>query len=199
MTSIESRLPFEELVAQVRQCRICESQLPLSPRPVIQISRDARILVVGQAPGRRVHETGLPFNDPSGDRLRDWMGIGRDTFYDENQLAILPMGFCYPGTGKSGDLPPRPECAPAWRNLLLDRLEQIELTLVIGQYAHAWHLPGGKAPVTERVRRWREVWPKMLPLPHPSPRNNLWLRRNPWFEEEVVPELQQRVRAILGR
>ncbi|MFO7994848.1 MAG: uracil-DNA glycosylase family protein [Marinobacter sp.] len=199
MTSIESRLPFEELVAQVRQCRICESQLPLSPRPVIQISRDARILVVGQAPGRRVHETGLPFNDPSGDRLRDWMGIGRDTFYDENQLAILPMGFCYPGTGKSGDLPPRPECAPAWRNLLLERLEQIELTLVIGQYAHAWHLPGGKAPVTERVRRWREVWPKMLPLPHPSPRNNLWLRRNPWFEEEVVPELQQRVRAILGR
>lgn len=198
MTSIESRLPFEELVAQVRQCTICESQLPLGPRPVIQISRAARILVVGQAPGRRVHETGLPFNDPSGDRLRNWMGISRDTFYDEEQLAILPMGFCYPGTGKSGDMPPRPECAPAWRDLLLERLEHIELTLAIGQYAHAWHLPGGKASVTERVKRWREQWPELLPLPHPSPRNNLWLRRNPWFEEEVIPELRQRVADILG-
>ncbi|MDX1553482.1 MAG: uracil-DNA glycosylase family protein [Marinobacter sp.] len=198
MTSIESRLPFEELVAQVRQCTICESQLPLGPRPVIQISRSARILVVGQAPGRRVHETGLPFNDPSGDRLRNWMGISRDTFYDEEQLAILPMGFCYPGTGKSGDMPPRPECAPAWRDLLLERLEHIELTLAIGQYAHAWHLPGGKASVTERVKRWREEWPELLPLPHPSPRNNLWLRRNPWFEEEVIPELRQRVAGILG-
>ncbi|MBL3556526.1 MULTISPECIES: uracil-DNA glycosylase family protein [Marinobacter] len=198
MTSIESRLPFEELVAQVRQCTICESQLPLGPRPVIQISRAARILVVGQAPGRRVHETGLPFNDPSGDRLRNWMGISRETFYDEEQLAILPMGFCYPGTGKSGDMPPRPECAPAWRDLLLERLEHIELTLAIGQYAHAWHLPGGKASVTERVKRWREEWPELLPLPHPSPRNNLWLRRNPWFEEEVIPELRQRVADILG-
>ena len=198
MTSVESRLPFEELVAQVRRCRICESQLPLGPRPVIQISRSARILVVGQAPGRRVHETGLPFNDPSGDRLRDWMGITRDTFYDEQQLAILPMGFCYPGTGKSGDMPPRPECAPAWRNLLLERLEHIELTLAIGQYAHAWHMPGRKATVTERVKRWREVWPELLPLPHPSPRNNLWLRRNPWFEQEVIPELRRRVGDILG-
>lgn len=199
MTSIESRLPFEELVAQVRQCRICESQLPLGPRPVIQISRAARILVVGQAPGRRVHETGLPFNDPSGDRLRDWMGITRDTFYDEEQLAILPMGFCYPGTGQSGDMPPRPECAPAWRDLLLERLEHIELTLAIGQYAHAWHMPGGKATVTERVKRWQEAWPELLPVPHPSPRNNLWLRRNPWFEEEVIPALRRRVGDILGR
>ena len=198
MTSIDSRTPFEELVAQVRQCRICEARLPLEPRPVIQISRSARILVVGQAPGRRVHETGLPFNDPSGDRLRNWMGIGRELFYDENQLAILPMGFCYPGTGKSGDLPPRPECAPAWRDLLLERLENVELTLVIGQYAQAWHFQGGKLPVTERVRRWQEGWPKMLPLPHPSPRNNLWLRRNPWFENDVIPELQQRVRDIIG-
>jgi uracil-DNA glycosylase len=193
-----SRIPFDDLVAKVRQCRICADDLPLGPRPVIQISRAARLLVVGQAPGRRVHDSGLPFNDPSGDRLRAWMGIDRDTFYDDQQLAILPMGFCYPGTGKSGDLPPRPECAPAWRGLLLERLENVELTLVIGQYAHAWHLPGGKAPVTERVRHWAKVWPEMLPLPHPSPRNNLWLRRNPWFEEQVIPELQQRVRAILG-
>lgn len=198
MTIDYSRLPFDELVAQVRQCRICEESLPLGPRPVVQISESARLLVVGQAPGRRVHESGLPFNDPSGDRLRTWMGIDRDTFYDEDQLAILPMGFCYPGTGKSGDLPPRPECAPAWRDLLLERLKHVELTLVIGQYAQAWHLSGGKMPVTERVRRWREVRPQLLPLPHPSPRNNLWLRRNPWFEEEVVPELQQRIGNILG-
>ncbi|KPP99007.1 uracil-DNA glycosylase family protein [Marinobacter sp. HL-58] len=199
MTRIDSQIPFDELVAQVRQCRICEAYLPLGPRPVIQVSRSASILVVGQAPGRRVHETGLPFNDPSGDRLRDWMGIGRETFYNENELAILPMGFCYPGTGKSGDLPPRPECAPAWRNLLLERLDNIQLTLVIGQYAHAWHLPGPKQSVTDRVRQWQEVWPELLPLPHPSPRNNLWLRRNPWFEREVIPELQSRVRELLGR
>jgi len=199
MSHSYSRMPFDELVAHVRRCRICEAHLPLEPRPVVQVSQSARILVVGQAPGRRVHDTGLPFNDPSGDRLREWMGVDRDTFYDERQLAILPMGFCYPGTGKSGDLPPRPECAPAWRDLLLERLERIELTLVIGQYAHAWHLPGPKASVTERVKRWREVWPQAVPLPHPSPRNNLWLRRNPWFEEEIIPELRQRVREILGQ
>jgi uracil-DNA glycosylase len=197
MTSNYSRMPFDELVARVRQCRLCEAQLPQAPRPVIQISRSARILVVGQAPGRRVHDTGLPFNDPSGDRLRHWMGIDRDAFYDEQTLAILPMGFCYPGTGKSGDLPPRPECAPAWRDLLLERLDSVQLTLVIGQYAQAWHLPRPKASVTERVKRWQEVWPDMLPLPHPSPRNNLWLRRNPWFEQDVIPELRQRVQKIL--
>lgn len=198
MTSDYSRLPFDDLVARVRQCRICEQSLPLGPRPVIQISESARLLVVGQAPGRRVHDTGLPFNDPSGDRLREWMGITREIFYDERQLAILPMGFCYPGTGKSGDLAPRPECAPAWRDLLLERLKHVELTLAIGQYAQAWHLAGGKRSVTERVRHWRESWPELLPLPHPSPRNNLWLRRNPWFQQEVVPELQQRVGNILG-
>lgn len=199
MTTDFPRIPFNDLVAQVRQCRICEHHLPVEPRPVIQISESARLLVVGQAPGRRVHDTGLPFNDPSGDRLRDWMGVDKETFYDEQQLAILPMGFCYPGTGKSGDLPPRPECAPAWRNLLLERLKRVELTLVIGQYAQTWHLPGRKRPVTEQVKRWRDVWPEMLPLPHPSPRNNLWLKRNPWFEEDVLPALRQRVAAILGR
>lgn len=199
MTSDHRTLPFHELLARVRGCRICEANLPLEPRPVIQASQEARLLVVGQAPGRRVHETGLPFNDPSGDRLRDWMGIDRDTFYDGRRLAILPMGFCYPGTGKSGDLPPRPECAPAWRNLLLERLHRVELTLVIGQYAQAWHLPGPRVSVTRRVERWREVWPAMMPLPHPSPRNNLWLRRNPWFEQTVLPELRHRVADILRR
>ena len=190
-------LPFEELVRRVRACDLCKGELPLGPRPVVQLSEASRILVVGQAPGRKVHETGLPFNDPSGDRLRDWMGIGRETFYDDKKLAILPMGFCYPGKGKSGDLPPRPECAPAWREALLARLKHIELTLVIGQYAQAWHLPGPKQSVTDRVRQWRDVWPESLPLPHPSPRNLLWLRRNPWFERDIVPQLRSRVSQIL--
>lgn len=192
-------LQFTELVKQVRNCRICEDVLPCGPRPVIQISRESRILVVGQAPGRKVHETGLPFNDPSGDRLRDWMGVNRDQFYDDRLMAILPMGFCYPGTGKSGDLPPRPECAPAWREALLAQLQAVELTLVIGRYAHDWHLNDAAPKVTDNVRRWREYWPGLLPLPHPSPRNNLWLRRNPWFEREVIPALRQRVDELLGR
>lgn len=190
-------LSFSELVARVRACTLCADVLSEGPRPVVQLSESARILVVGQAPGRRVHETGLPFNDPSGDRLRDWMGIDRETFYDERALAILPMGFCYPGTGKSGDLPPRPECADTWREALLSRLPNIELTLMIGQYAQSWHLPDGCKKVTANVERWRDYWPKALPMPHPSPRNNLWLRRNPWFEQEVVPALQARVAALL--
>lgn len=197
MKDILAQLPFDELVRQVRACTICAEALPYGPRPVVQLSQASRILVVGQAPGRRVHETGLPFNDPSGDRLRKWMGITRETFYDDRKLAILPMGFCYPGTGKSGDLPPRPECAPAWRNALLDRLPNIGLTLVIGQYAHAWHLQGREKSVTANVRNWQRYWPEILPMPHPSPRNNLWLRRNPWFEEEVIPELQKRIAFLL--
>ncbi|NWN91510.1 uracil-DNA glycosylase family protein [Marinobacter adhaerens] len=192
-------LPFDELVRQVRACTICADVLPRGPRPVVQLSPESRILVVGQAPGRRVHDTGLPFNDPSGDRLRQWMGITRETFYDERKLAILPMGFCYPGTGKSGDLPPRPECAPAWREVLLERLENVGLTLVIGQYAHAWHLPGARKSVTDNVRNWHQYWPELLPMPHPSPRNNLWLRRNPWFEEGVIPKLQERVSGLLAK
>ncbi|WP_144822071.1 uracil-DNA glycosylase family protein [Marinobacter piscensis] len=192
-------LPFDELVRQVRACTICADVLPRGPRPVVQLSPESRILVVGQAPGRRVHDTGLPFNDPSGDRLRQWMGITRETFYDERKLAILPMGFCYPGTGKSGDLPPRPECAPAWREVLLERLENVGLTLVIGQYAHAWHLPGARKSVTDNVRNWHQYWPELLPMPHPSPRNNLWLRRNPWFEEDVIPHLQERVSGLLAK
>lgn len=198
MTDQLAELPFQELVRRVRACTICKDVLPYGPRPVVQLSESSRILVVGQAPGRRVHDTGLPFNDPSGDRLRDWMGVTRDTFYDEQKLAILPMGFCYPGTGKSGDLPPRPECAPAWRQALLDRLPEISLTLVIGRYAHAWHLPDGEASVTGNVKNWERYWPEVVPMPHPSPRNNLWLRRNPWFEEVTVPALRARVASILS-
>ncbi len=190
---------FASLVSRVRSCTLCSEFLPLGPRPVIQLHPHAPILIIGQAPGRRVHETGIPFNDPSGDRLREWTGLSRKQFYDEKLVALLPMGFCYPGTGKSGDLPPRPECAKAWRELLLARLTRLKLTLVIGQYAMAYHLPQATGNLTETVRQWRQYWPTVVPLPHPSPRNNLWLRRNPWFEEELIPVLRERVAEALAR
>lgn len=190
---------LQRLLGEVRACRLCEEHLPHGPRPVLRVASSARLLIVGQAPGRRVHETGIPFNDPSGDRLRDWLGIDRDTFYDERRIAIIPMGFCYPGTGKSGDLPPRPECAEAWRAKLLGHLKKIEFTLAIGQYAIAWHLGDqAKSTLTGTVRAWEDYWPALVPLPHPSPRNNLWLRRNPWFEQEIVPAIRERVRALLA-
>ena len=186
------------LLNEVRACVICTEQLPLGPRPVVQVHPLARILIAGQAPGRKVHETGVPFNDASGDRLRTWMGISREVFYDAKQIAILPMGFCFPGTGKSGDLPPRSECAPAWRAALLSHLRNLQLTLVIGQYAQAYHLPNEGASVTEVVQAWRKNWPHTVPLPHPSPRNNLWLKRNAWFEEELIPVLRSRVSEVLA-
>lgn len=186
------------LLAEVRACALCAEHLPSGPRPVVQLQPSARILIAGQAPGRKVHESGVPFDDASGDRLRDWLGISRDTFYDARQVAILPMGFCYPGTGKSGDLPPRPECAPAWRAALLSHLKDLRLTLVIGRYAQAYHLPSAAPSVTDLVRAWRTTWPRTVPLPHPSPRNNLWLKRNPWLEKELVPALRARVSAVLA-
>ncbi|MGB5290542.1 MAG: uracil-DNA glycosylase family protein, partial [Lysobacterales bacterium] len=152
----------------------------------------------GQAPGRRVHETGVPFDDASGDRLRDWLGVTREVFYDSRKIAILPMGFCYPGTGKSGDLPPRPECAATWRQPLLEYLPDIQLTLVIGQYAQKWHLPGLKKNLTETVRAWQEYGKGVIPLPHPSPRNNIWLKKNPWFIETLRPHLQRCVISALS-
>lgn len=187
---------FEQLVSEVRDCQLCIESLPLGPKPVFQLHPQAKLLIAAQAPGTRVHETGLPFNDPSGDRLRNWMGIDRDTFYDETRIAIVPMGFCYPGKGKSGDLPPRPECARQWREKLLSQLTQLELTLVIGQYAQAWHLPG-TGNVTQCVQQWRNRLPGIMPLPHPSPRNTLWLKRNPWFEQKLLPILQRRVSEVL--
>jgi uracil-DNA glycosylase len=166
---------------------------------VLQFHPQAQILIAGQAPGRKVHECGVPFQDPSGERLRDWLGIDSAVFYDPRRIALLPMGFCYPGTGKSGDLPPRPECALAWRAKLLARLTAVRLTLVIGQYAQAWHLgKASKQTLTETVLAWREYWPQIVPLPHPSPRNNLWLKKNPWFERELVPQLRRRVRRLIG-
>lgn len=188
------------MLESIRKCRICEKHLPQGPRPVVRASNSARILIAGQAPGRRVHETGIPFNDPSGDRLREWMGINKETFYDEGRIALVPMGFCYPGTGKSGDLPPRKECAAEWRDQLMKELSSVELTLVIGQYAIDWHLGTEKEQtLTETVKQWKRWWPKLLPLPHPSPRNNLWLKRNPWFETEIIPKLRSKVSECLNR
>jgi uracil-DNA glycosylase len=185
------------LLGEIRRCEICAEHLPLGPRPIVQVAARSRILVVGQAPGRKVHETGVPFDDPSGDRLRSWMGVSATQFYDPSLVAIVPMGFCFPGTGRSGDLPPRPECAAAWRERLLAQLGSVELTIVIGTYAQAYHLAGSGSSVTEVVQSWRDHWPEIIPLPHPSPRNNLWLRRNPWFEIELVPTLQGRVADLL--
>lgn len=187
------------LLQEVRACTICAPFLSVPPRPVLQAGAGARILIAGQAPGRKVAASGVPFDDASGERLRAWMGIDAATFHDPDLIAILPMGLCYPGPGRSGDRPPRPECAATWRARLLAQLPSIRLTLAIGAYAQAWHLkPDRGATVTAAVRRWREQGAQVLPLPHPSPRNNGWLQRNPWFEAEVLPELKARVDALRG-
>jgi uracil-DNA glycosylase len=193
-----NRLSLPRLLKEVRACTICAAHLPQGPRPVLQAHAQARILIAGQAPGSKVHSSGVPFDDASGERLRQWMGLSREQFYDPQLVAILPMGFCYPGTGSSGDLPPRRECAPQWREHLLQAMPRIALTLVIGQYAMAWHLPGAATRnLTETVRAWREHAPKLMPLPHPSPRNNIWLKANPWFAADVIPVLQARVLSLL--
>ena len=184
---------FLSLLNDVRGCTICASELPLGPRPVLQMHPKAKILIAGQAPGRKVHDSGVPFDDASGKRLREWLGVTRDVFYDPEQVAILPMAFCFPGTGKSGDLAPRPECAPAWREQLLSHLSQLDLTIVLGSYAQKYHFGEANSSVTDLVKSWRTYWPNIVPLPHPSPRNNIWLRKNPWFEIEVLPVLRQRV------
>ncbi len=186
------------LLNEIRRCDLCAEHLPLGPRPVLQASSTAKVLVAGQAPGTKVHDSGIPFQDASGDRLREWMGISRATFYDERKVAIVPMGFCYPGRGVSGDLPPRKECAETWREKVLADLGNIELTLVIGQYAHRYHLPERKGNLTESIKMWENDWPGVLLIPHPSPRNNIWLKKNPWFEVEIIPRLKQRVQAVLA-
>ncbi|KXW57546.1 uracil DNA glycosylase superfamily protein [Ferrovum myxofaciens] len=188
---------FSSLLAEARACNICEAHLPHGTRPVLQIYPQARVLIAGQAPGKRVHESGVPFDDASGDRLRDWMGVTREVFYNSKQIAILPMGLCFPGTGKSGDLPPRSECVRTWRDQLLDHLRHLEVTLVIGQYAQAYHMNVKRSSLTETVRDWRSYWPEIIPLPHPSPRNNIWLDRNPWFEKELIPMLRRRMSEVL--
>lgn len=200
-TMTHARLPiaFSSLVEEARACTLCAAHLPLAPRPIFQLDPRARILIAGQAPGRKAHDSGVPFSDPSGDRLRAWLGVNKEVFYDASRIAILPMGFCFPGTGTGGDLPPRPECAATWRAKLLTCLPSIELTLVIGSYAQTWHLPDAKGQsVTEIVSSWRSHWPQTLPAPHPSPRNQRWLKANPWFETEVIPVLQSRVARLLA-
>lgn len=190
---------FDSLMARIRACRRCEAQLPLGPRPVLQASPAARLLIVSQAPGRKVHASGIPFDDPSGLRLRDWLGLDTTTFYDAQRVAIVPMGFCFPGSGKHGDRPPRPECAPTWHRPLMWQLQQVRLTLAIGQYAQAALLVGRRGrTLTDTVQAWREHLERgVLPLPHPSPRNRLWLARNPWFAAELLPELRRQVAAAL--
>lgn len=189
---------IDSLKENVRNCTLCSEHLSLGVRPIIQIDTTSKILIAGQAPGKKVHETGMPFNDASGDRLREWLDVTKEDFYDSKQFAILPMGFCYPGTGKSGDLPPRSECATQWRDAILSSLKQVQLTLVIGQYAMAYHLPDEDKNLTETVSNWEQYWPAIIPLPHPSPRNNLWLKRNPWFQCELLPKLRSRVANILS-
>ena len=191
---------LETLLTAVRRCRACEAHLPLGPRPVLQAGKTARILVVGQAPGTRVHASGIPWDDPSGDRLRGWMGVDKDVFYDESHIAIIPMGYCYPGRGNGGDMPPRRECAALWLDQLLAKLPQVELTLLIGQYAQRHFLASRRKPsLTETTMAWREYAPQYIPLPHPSARNTPWFLRNRWFEEQLVPMLQRRIPPLLGR
>lgn len=181
------------LLARIRACRLCAGEVP-EPRPVLRAGATARLLVVGQAPGRRVHETGIPWNDPSGDRLRAWMGMGREHFYDESRIAIVPTAFCYPGTGKGGDLPPPARCAPTWHPLLRSAMPDIRLTLLIGGYAQAHYLgTARRRTLAETVAAWADYGSEFLPLPHPSPRNQRWFRLHPWFEETVLPELRRRL------
>ncbi len=189
---------MEDLLKEIRGCRICEKHLPLGPNPVLRASKTASINIIGQAPGTKVHNSGIPWNDPSGDRLRSWLNMGREKFYDESRIAIIPMGFCYPGKGRSGDLPPRPECAPQWHPKLLPELANVKLTLLIGSYAINHYLgKRKKKTLTETVKNFREYLPEFIPTVHPSPRNYGWLKRNPWFERELVPELEKLVNNAL--
>ncbi len=190
-----AEVAFDRLIAEIRACAICVPHLPLGPRPVLRGRPSARLLIISQAPGTRVHETGLSFNDRSGDRLRAWLALDRETFYDETRVAIMPMGFCYPGRdGKGGDLPPRRECAPLWHQRLRALLPAVELTLLVGSYAIDYYLPGSRTrSMTEAIAAWRNVIPEVFVLPHPSWRTTRWLRDNPWFENEALPELRPRV------
>lgn len=194
----KSSIPLKNLLKEVRACRHCEADLPLGPNPVVRVNSAARLLIIGQAPGTKVHASGVPWDDPSGERLRRWLAVDRDIFYDESKVGIVPMGFCYPGKGKSGDLPPTPDCAPKWHEQLLAQMPDIDLILLVGTYAQNYYLGASKETLTQRVQRYADFAPLYLPMPHPSPRNTFWLKRNPWFEADVVPELQRRVTDLLS-
>ena len=189
---------MEKFRAEIKGCQICINHLLLGTNPVFQIGAGARVVIIGQAPGKKVHESGIPWDDASGNRLRVWLEISDGTFYDADKLALVPMGFCYPGKGKSGDLPPRPECAPKWHDQIFARLENIGLKILIGQYAQQYYLKDRvKSTLTETVKAYNEYLPGIIPLPHPSPRNNIWLRKNPWFEKDLLPVLRSRVASLM--
>ena len=182
---------MKDLLNKIAECTVCVPHLELGPRPVLAASTESKIIIIGQAPGRIVHESGIPWDDKSGDRLRAWLGVSKNEFYNSELFALVPMGFCYPGKGKSGDLPPRPECAPQWHNPVLGEIKDIKLILLIGSYAQHYYLKERMGnTLTETVKNYNEYLPSYLPLPHPSPRNNIWLRKNAWFEESIIPELQ---------
>lgn len=185
----------DKLFAQARNCSTCTTKLPMPPKPVIQGSATSKVLIIGQAPGKKAHDSCRPWNDPSGDRLRDWLNISVEDFYDASRIALLPMGFCYPGKGKTGDLPPLKECAPKWHSNLITSM-QIQITFLIGQYAQNYYLRD-KFSLTERVKNWRNYLPQYIVLPHPSPRNNIWLKQNQWFEQQTIPDIKQLIKPFL--
>lgn len=185
-----------DLLARVNGCRLCEEHLPLGPRPVVQVGAEARVVIIGQAPGTKVHESGVPWDDPSGDHLREWLAVDRDLFYDPDQIALIPMGFCYPGKRAGGDAPPRPECAPKWHAELLAELADDALLVLAGMYAQKYYLPDREATLTETVRNFQAYLPRALPLPHPSWRSKHWMQNNPWFEADVLPTLRELVSSL---
>lgn len=196
MASERQRLP--DLLAEVRGCTVCAERLPDGPRPVVQFGSTARIVIIGHAPGRRVHASGIPWDDRSGDRLREWLGVDHDTFYDPRRIAIMPMGFCYPGSTPSGDAPPRPECAPLWHDRLLAQLEPDPLLVILGAHAVARYVPERRRTLADTVAMWQQFLPDRLVMPHPSPRNQRWLAKHRWFELEVLPQVRQRVAEVLA-
>ncbi len=190
---------MEELLSRIQCCEHCKAHLPFGPRPVVTASVQARIAIIGQAPGTKVHKTGVPWDDPSGKQLRNWLGVSDTTFYNSGKIALIPMGFCYPGKGRTGDLPPRPECAPLWHGPLFQKMQDLKLILTIGSYAQAYYLKENrKKTLTETVQNFQSYLPAYFPLPHPSPRNRFWLSKNPWFEKDVVPQLKKYVHRVLA-
>ena len=189
---------MNDLISEIKKCTICLPHLEHGVNPVLSASKESKIIIIGQAPGSVVHKTGIPWDDKSGDRLRNWLGVTEEEFYDERLFALLPMGFCYPGKGKSGDLPPRSECAPQWHKLVLDDIASKKLIILLGNYAQHYYLKdAAKKNLTDTVKNYAEYLPLYLPLPHPSPRNNIWLKKNEWFEQEVIPELKRNIKSII--
>ena len=189
---------MKDLLSEIKKCTICQERLELGPNPVIAASESSKIVIIGQAPGKKVHESGIPWNDKSGDRLREWLGVTKEQFYDPDLIALIPMGFCYPGKGKSGDLPPTAECAPQWHEKLLSKMNAVKLRILIGSYAQTYYLPESKdQTLTDRVKAFRSFLPTFV-LPHPSPRNNIWLKKNEWFEADLLPALKTTVSELLG-